>query len=134
MDAAFYLPLRYIHIISVLLSGLLFAGRGVLMLQGSAALRHWSLRIFPHVVDTILLVSALMLTTIIHQYPFVHAWLTVKVLLLVVYIGLGSVALKHGHSKQVRAVVYVTALAVFLFIVSVARSHDPAGIFRLLSG
>lgn len=126
--------MRIIHIGSVVLSGILFAGRGVLMLGDSPILKHWGLRILPHIVDTVLLISAVMLTIIIHQYPFVHAWLTVKVLLLVVYIGLGSVALKYGRSKPIRITAYVAALAVFLFIISVARSHDPTGFFRLLTG
>ena len=74
-----------------------------------------------------LLTAALMLTTIVHQYPFVQAWLTVKVLLLVVYIVLGTIALKRGRSPRERALAYVAALTVFAFIVSVARAHDPLG-------
>ncbi|HWK50172.1 MAG TPA: SirB2 family protein, partial [Steroidobacter sp.] len=76
-----------------------------------------------------LLTAALMLATMLHQYPFVHGWLTVKVLLLVVYIVLGTFALKRGSTKTIRVVCWVAALLVYAFIISVARAHNPVGIF-----
>jgi uncharacterized membrane protein SirB2 len=79
-----------------------------------------------------LLTAALMLATVLHQYPFVHAWLTVKVLLLVVYVVLGSYALKRGATRVVRAWSFVAALSVYGFIISIARAHDPRGVFALL--
>lgn len=132
MDASLYLPIRQVHIASVHLSIALFLLRGFLMWTDSRWLGHWTLKILPHVVDTVLLTSALMLMTIINQYPFVHGWLTVKVVLLVVYIGLGSVALKPGRGPLVRQSVFIAAVLVFGFIYSVARAHHPLGIFRLL--
>ncbi|MES1262911.1 MAG: SirB2 family protein, partial [Peristeroidobacter soli] len=59
-------------------------------------------------------------------------WLTTKVLLLVVYVILGSYALKRGSTRAVRARAYAAALLVFAFIISIARAHDPRGIFALL--
>ena len=85
------------------------------------------LRYLTYTVDTVLLTAALMLATLLHQYPFVHAWLTVKVLLLVLYIVLGTLALKRAPTRSGRAWCYAAALAVFLFIVSVARAHSPLG-------
>lgn len=132
MDPALYLPVKQVHVTSVHLSISLFILRGLLMLAGSGWLRHWSLRALPHVVDTVLLASALMLMSIVRQYPFVHHWLTVKVVLLLVYIGLGLVALKRGRTRATRATFWVAALLVFLFIYSVARTHNPWGVFSLL--
>ena len=60
------------------------------------------LRYLPHAVDTVLLTTALMLTTVIHQYPFSTGWLTAKVVLLVAYIVLGSIALKRGRTRRIR--------------------------------
>jgi hypothetical protein len=80
-------------------------------------------------IDTTLLTAALMLVTILHQYPFVHAWLTAKVLLLVVYIVLGTFALKRGRTRRVQVACYFCALFVFAFIVSIARAHDAWGLF-----
>lgn len=132
MDASLYLPIRQVHIASVHLSIALFLLRGVLMWLDSGWLRHWTLKVLPHLVDTVLLTSALMLVTILHQYPFVQAWLTVKVVLLAVYIGLGFVALKPGRAAVVRRIAFVAAVLVFGFIYSVARAHHPLGIFRLV--
>lgn len=129
MDASLYLPIRQVHIASVHLSIALFLLRGVLMWLDSRWLRHWTMRSIPHVVDTVLLTTALMLITIIDQYPFVHGWLTVKVVLLVVYIGFGVVALKPGRSALVRRTAFIAAVVVFGFIYSVARAHHPLGIF-----
>lgn len=127
MDASLYLPVRQVHIASVHLSIALFLLRGALMWMDAPLLRHWTLRTVPHVVDTVLLTSALMLMHIIRQYPFVHAWLTVKVVLLVVYIGLGFLALKPGRPPVVRRTAFVAAVAVFAFLYSVARAHHPLG-------
>jgi uncharacterized membrane protein SirB2 len=57
--------------------------------------------------------------------PFVFPWLTAKVLALVVYILLGSVALKRGKSLAIRATAYVAALLVFGYIVAVALTKNP---------
>ena len=73
-----------------------------------------------------------MLATVLRQYPFVHAWLTVKVLLLLVYIVLGSLALKRARTQRARVICYIAALGVYLFIVSVARAHHPLGILTSL--
>ncbi|MBL8260455.1 MAG: SirB2 family protein [Candidatus Competibacteraceae bacterium] len=122
-----YLALKHLHLTTVALSFALFVLRGLWMLADSPQLRRRWVRIAPHVIDTALLASALWLTAILHQYPFAHGWLTAKVLGLVVYIILGSIALKRGSSKPVRAAAWVAALAVFGYIVSVALTRSPAG-------
>jgi len=128
----FYADIRWVHICAVIASGSLFAIRGA----GVLAMARWPmwapLRYLTYTIDTVLLTAALMLVTILHQYPFVHGWLTVKVLLLVVYIGLGTMALKRGRTRAARAGFYIAALAVFLFIASVAREHHPLGILHSL--
>ena len=122
-----YLVVKQIHIGSVLLSFALFLFRGGLMFAGVRWRQHIFLRVVPHVVDTILLTSALFLASLLHQYPFVHHWLTVKVVALLVYIVLGSLALKRARNLRQRAVFFSLALITFLFIVSVARAHHPLG-------
>jgi len=128
----FYPQIRFVHIACVIASGLLFALRGTLMLAGVRGYNHIALRALSWSIDTALLTAALMLATILHQYPFVHAWLTVKVLLLVGYIGLGTLALKRGRTRGQRALWFVAALAVYLAIVSVARAHHPLGFLHTL--
>ena len=128
----FYPQIRFVHIACVIASGLLFALRGTLMLAGVRGYNHIALRALSWSIDTTLLTAALMLATILHQYPFVHAWLTVKVLLLVAYIGLGTMALKRGRTRGRRALWFAAALAVYLTIVSVARAHHPLGFLHTL--
>jgi len=125
----YYFPLRHLHIACAILSISLFTLRGALMLAESPWQQNAVLRYLPHAVDTVLLTSALMLTTIIRQYPFANGWLTMKVLLLVVYIVLGSVALKRGRTKRVRIAALAAALLSVAFLVSVARAHHPLGVF-----
>ncbi len=125
--ASWYLEILYTHITCVVLSGCLFFTRGCLMLAGlPLANRRW-VKWLSYVIDITLLAAAIALTMIIHQYPFVQAWLTTKVLLLVVYIVLGIFALRRGRTRAIRAGFFVVSLGVFLFIVSVAITQDPRG-------
>ncbi len=127
---AFYLEIRNVHIGSVLATGALFLLRGLGVNFFNAS---WPMsapvRYLSYTIDTVLLTAALMLMTIVQQFPFVHHWLTVKVLLLVAYMVLGKFALKRAKSRPARLGFFVTAVAVFVFIISVARSHDPFGVF-----
>lgn len=132
--AEHYLGLRYAHIGLALLSVTIFILRGGLMLADSPA-RHTPWLRYPSMfVDTLLLTAALMLTSVIHQYPFATGWLTMKVVLLVVYVVLGSVALKRGRTRPIRAVAFVAALLTVGFIFTVARAHHPLGIFAAAAG
>ena len=97
-----YLTLKTVHVSSVIASYTLFFVRGVWMMRVPAMLSRRWVRIAPHVIDTVLLASAIALAVSIHQYPFVADWLTAKVIGLVVYIGLGTIALKRGRSKHAR--------------------------------
>ncbi|HKE43817.1 MAG TPA: SirB2 family protein [Steroidobacteraceae bacterium] len=126
--AEYYLQIKFVHVLCVMLSGSLFALRGLMMQAGVRYANHAALRYLSYVIDTTLLTAALMLITILHQYPFVQAWLTVKVLLLVLYIVLGMFALNAQRPRATRVACYVAALCVYLFIVSVARAHSPWGI------
>lgn len=94
------------------------------MLIGSPLLqRHWVKRL-PHVVDSLLLASALGLAGWSHQYPGQLPWLTAKVAALLVYIVLGSVALKYGRSRGIRAAAFAMALVTFGYIVTVAVTRN----------
>lgn len=123
--ASHYLELRILHLSCAALSVSLFTLRGGWMILRPELLQMRWVKIVPHVVDTLLLASAIALTTVIHQYPFVQDWLTAKVLALVAYIVLGSIALKRGRTRGVRISAFFAALAVFGYIALVARAHDP---------
>lgn len=95
------------------------------MMRGSPLLEQRWVRVVPHVVDTTLLASAIAMAVMTRQYPFVAGWLTAKLLALVGYIGLGMIALKHGKTRSVRVAAWISAQAVFFYIVAVAVTRNP---------
>ncbi len=120
----YYGLIKTIHIGSVVLSFTLFFVRGFWMVYHPALLQRAWVKVVPHVIDTVLLTSAILLAVMIAQYPGVHGWLTAKVIGLLVYIGLGTVALKRGPTRRIRVAAWICALLVFGYIVSVAITRD----------
>ena len=127
-----YLAIKHIHITFAALSGGFFLLRGLWMLLDSPMLQRRWVRIVPHVVDTLLLTSALALVFWSGQYPFVQNWLTAKVLALVAYIVLGTIALKRGRTKGMRTFALLAALATFAYIVAVALTRQVGVVFQAL--
>lgn len=124
----FYAQIKWVHVAAVICSGSLFALRGLLVLAGQS---RWAmtplLRYLSYTIDTVLLAAALMLLTILPSAMFSSGWLHVKIALLVVYVVLGTFALKRGRTAGVRAVCYMLAVLVFSFMITIARSHHPYG-------
>ncbi|MDH4173114.1 MAG: SirB2 family protein [Betaproteobacteria bacterium] len=121
-----YLAVRALHIGCAALSIAGFAVRGALMLAGSPWLQKRFVRVAPHVVDTVLLASAAWLAWFLGQVPFVHGWITAKVLALLAYIVLGTIALRRGRNRTARAAALAAALAAAGYIVAVALTRDAA--------
>jgi len=136
MSPAVYLFLKTLHVGAVVLSLAGFMARGALMLAGSPLLERRFTRIAPHVVDTVLLASAIALAWQIGQWPFVDHWLTAKVLALVAYIGLGTLALRRARTRSRRThfLALVGALVAATYIVAVALTRDPRGPLALMVG
>ncbi len=126
-----YFAVKHLHVTCVVLSATGFLLRGFWMLTGSPLLRHRLTRVLPHIVDSLLLLSALTLAAMIAQYPFVAGWVTAKVAGLLAYILLGTVALKRGRTAGVRAAAFAAAVVVYAWIVSVALTKDVAGFLTL---
>jgi uncharacterized membrane protein SirB2 len=124
-----YPQIKLIHMSAALASGALFFIRGLALNLGGQWAMAAPLRYLTYTIDTVLLTAAVTLAATVHQYPLVHHWLTVKVMLLIVYIVLGTFALKRGNSAGARWATWVAALVVYGFIISVARAHHPAGWF-----
>lgn len=119
-----YLFVKHLHITFAVISGSFFLLRGLWMLLDSSMLQRRWVKVVPHVVDTLLLATALVMVFWSGQYPFVQAWLTAKVIALIVYIGLGTMALKRGRTKALRVSALLAALAVFAYIVAVALTRQ----------
>jgi uncharacterized membrane protein SirB2 len=119
-----YAYVRALHVGCAVLTIAGFAARGVLMLQQSPWLQLKFTRIAPHAVDTLLLASAVWLAWFLGQVPFVHGWITAKVLALLAYIVLGSIALKRGRRRRVRVAAFAAALGTVGYIAWVALTRD----------
>lgn len=128
----FYVEIRTIHIGAVIASGSLFLLRTVgYNLLGARWPTSLPVRILTWTVDTTLLTAALMLMTIVQQFPFVDSWLTMKVMLLVIYIVIGWYAFR-ASSRAARLLSTGAALAIYGFIVTVARTHNPLGLLSTI--
>ena len=123
--------LKTIHVTFVALSFAGFFIRGIWMLKDSPLLQQRWVRITPQVVDTVLLVSAIVLAVQLQFSPMAQPWLMAKIIALVVYIGAGLVALRFGRDKRIRLLAWLFGLVVFLYIVSVAMSKSVLGWFAV---
>jgi uncharacterized membrane protein SirB2 len=120
-----YLSLKHLHMGFAGLSGGFFLVRGAWMLAGSPLLQKGWVRTMPHVIDTALLSTAVALAVWSAQYPLAQTWLTAKVVALIAYIMLGTIALKRGPTRTIRGLAYLAALLVFLYIAGVGISKNP---------
>ena len=123
----FYPQIKAFHVGFVCASVILFAMRGALVVSGSRWGMVAPVRYLSYGIDTALLTAALMLLTILPAAMFANHWLTVKLVLLFVYVGLGSFALKRGNTRRIRLACYVGALLVVGIIFSIAYYHHPLG-------
>lgn len=120
-----YALVKTVHVSSVALSFSLFFLRGIWMLFTPQRLQTRWARILPHIIDTILLTSAVALAIMSQQYPLVEPWLSAKVIALFLYIALGMIALKPGRDRRVSIVAWISAMLVFAYIVGVAVTRNP---------
>ena len=119
------MTVKAIHVSCVILTYTLFLVRGIWMITGSTHLQSkWARRV-PPVIDTLLLASAITLSVTLRQYPFVHDWLTAKIIGLVFYIGLGMLALTYGRTKRMRIGSWIAAQLCFFYIAAVALTKQP---------
>ncbi len=116
--------LKTLHVACAVLSVSGYFARGLLMLRDSPLLAARVVRVAPHIIDTLLLASAIVLAARLEQYPFVHGWLTAKVLALIAYIVLGAIGLRYGRTRRIRVVAWIAALLTFGYIVAVALTRQ----------
>jgi uncharacterized membrane protein SirB2 len=122
-----YATIKLVHQGAVALSLAGFFARGAGALSGARWVATRAAKTLPHVVDTVLLASAIGLAWMLRLSPLDATWLMAKIVALVAYIVLGAIALKPGRPLGMRAAAWVAALVTFGYIVSVALSKDPRG-------
>ncbi len=124
---AYYPLIKLAHVTLVILSGALFAIRGAAVL----ARQHWPMRkpwrLASYFIDTGLLGAGVSLWVLLQLNPVQAHWLGLKLILLLIYILLGSYALKRARTFGVRLACYSTAITLYLFIAGIALAHHPLG-------
>jgi uncharacterized membrane protein SirB2 len=128
----FYPQIRLLHIACVVLSGTLFFLRGAGVLAGARWPMRLPVRLASYSIDTVLLTAALILVTMLPGAVFANGWLTTKLVLLVIYVVLGSLALKRARTPRAKKLYFIAAIATYLFMFSIARTHDPLGVMRMV--
>lgn len=119
-----YLFFKNLHIGLALITFTGFVLRGYWMITEADELRHPVTRVAPHIVDTVFLVSGIVMLLLLSLNPFLHGWLLAKFAGLVGYILLGTMALRRGATRPIRIMAFIAGLAVFAYIVGVARSKS----------
>ena len=124
-----YLAIKHTHIALVSTSGALFLARGLGVLSGASWPMQAMARRLSVAIDVLLLAAGITLWSLLGLNPTRETWLGTKLVLLLLYIVLGSLALKRAPTRGGKATFLLAALAVFGFMVSVALAHQPAGLF-----
>lgn len=121
-----YLLIKHLHVTAVTLSILFFIVRAYWSVTCSNKLQLRLVKILPHIIDTVLLVAGVMLAAMIGPE---QPWILAKIVGLVFYIGVGTIAIKRGKTPKSRAIAAVIAVAIFLYIVGIALNHHPLSWF-----
>lgn len=119
-----YLLLKILHMSAAIATIGGFVLRAFWMMKESELLQRKLTRILPHVVDTVFLLSGIAMLYQLSLNPFTQLWLLAKFAGLIVYIVLGTIAIKRGSTLQIRMIAAVAAVAVFAYIAGVARTHS----------
>ncbi len=117
-----YTFIKIIHMSFAMISILGFLVRGILKINESPLVQKKLVKVLPHVIDTVLLVSAIILVVMSGQYPWVAPWVGAKVLGLIVYIGLGVVVMRTAKTRQARIIAFALALVTAAYILMVAST------------
>lgn len=105
--------------------------RGYWMSTNNTLLQHRAAKVLPHIVDSLLLGSAITMLAIWRLSPLQADWLLAKIIALLFYIGLGMVALRFGRTRRMKIGAWILALLAAGYIVSVAFTKSPWGLLSL---
>lgn len=128
-----YLPIKYLHMFLAMLSLVGFVIRGWWAVHASKLLQQRWVKIAPHIIDTLLLTTAVLLMIILDQHPGNQNWILAKLIALVFYIGFGTLAIRRAPTPAGKAVFLCLAIVTFSYIIGVAIAHHPASWLHLIS-
>ena len=130
--ADFYPLIKAAHVGLAMLSGGVFAGRGVGVFLGATMPMSPLVRRGSMLIDTALLLAALLLLATLRLNPFATPWLLAKLVLLVAYIVFGVLALRRAPTALGKGLAFAAALWCFVAMFAIARTHDPLGFLRIV--
>ena len=120
-----YILIKHFHMTLAILSISGFMVRGFLAINQHPSVKQKWIRVFPHIIDTLLLAAALYLAWTLRANPIDHPWLTAKIIALIVYIALGTQVIKTKGSKTRQWLSYILAISTFIYIGLVAITKSP---------
>lgn len=123
-----YLLIKHLHVTAATLSILFFMVRAYWSVTENSLLQKKFVKIAPHVIDTVLLVAAILLAMLLGPAAS-QPWVLTKIVLLIAYVSVGTIAIKRGRTPRSRAIAAVVAVLIFFYIVGVALKHHPASWF-----
>jgi len=123
-----YLLIKHLHVTAAGLSILFFIVRAYWSVTENALLQKKAVKIAPHVIDTVLLTCAIILSIMLGSAA-AQPWVLTKIVLLLAYIGVGTIAIRRGRTRRSRGIAALIAIAIFAYIVGVAIKHHPASWF-----
>ena len=115
--------IKIFHVAFVILTFISFSVRSYWMYAGSKLLRNRAVRIVPHIIDFFLFSTGLIMAVSYYGAFYQQSWLLLKLLGVLVYIVLGSVALMRGKTMKIRIAAVFGSWLVFFYIVIMARTH-----------
>ncbi|MEM8814786.1 MAG: SirB2 family protein [Pseudomonadota bacterium] len=127
-----YTLIKTIHALTALISIAGFLLRGYWMLTANPMLQAKLTRVLPHVVDTLFLLTGIVLLIQLGGSPLTQTWMLLKIGGLVVYIVLGTIAIKRGRTLAIRTTALIAALLVFAYIYGIALSKSAASWLQLV--
>jgi uncharacterized membrane protein SirB2 len=119
-----YFLIKHLHMTTAVLSIAFFILRAWWSVREVSLLKRRWVRILPHVNDTLLLVLGVMLMTMLSMWPQHHPWLAAKLLALLGYILLGTVAIKRGRTPLTRGLAALGAIMLFAYIMGAAVTKE----------
>ncbi|GMT40732.1 MAG: SirB family protein [bacterium] len=122
-------PVLTLHVTTVFFSISGFIFRGILHLRDSDLLNRKWLKISPHVNDTVLILSAIVLVQQAGLSYLTTSWLQAKITGLILYIALGMIAFRFAKTKKVCLLAWVGAIIIFAYIAAVAITKNPLVLF-----
>mgnify|MGYP001228831784 FL=1 len=95
-------------------------------MRDSALMDEKEVKVLPHVIDTVLLLSAISLMIMSRAYPIEATWVAAKILALLGYVLTGTVFMRFARKGWEQLLSYTVSLLIAAYIVSVALSKSPS--------